>query len=294
MKTPSTIFRRILFFIIRITGIPYIIREFIQKRVVTIIFFHSIDKQRARKFFKYFQKNYRVISLQEYLKHRFKKTPNNLPKKSLIITFDDGLKKNYELLPILKKLKIPITIFVSSGIINTKRNFWVKFASLKKSDKLKLKDISNKKRIEYLKYIGFNEKKEYRNRQALNLNEIKKMESFVDFQSHSVFHPLLTKCTDKRSKYEIEQSKKDLESLLETEINTFSFPFGDYSEREIKFIKKAGYEAAVTADAGYNKNDTNLFKLKRLSIYDGATYSEMIVKTSGFWQHVKRMCGKKF
>ena len=50
----------------------------------------------------------------------------SLPPKSLIVTFDDGHIGNYDLLPVLRAKKIPVTIFLCAGIIDTKRHFWFK------------------------------------------------------------------------------------------------------------------------------------------------------------------------
>lgn len=45
-----------------------------------------------------------------------------IPNKSMIITFDDGLKEQYDLaLPILKKLRIPATFFISSKTLEEKK-----------------------------------------------------------------------------------------------------------------------------------------------------------------------------
>jgi peptidoglycan/xylan/chitin deacetylase (PgdA/CDA1 family) len=48
-----------------------------------------------------------------------------LPKRPLLVTFDDGYRNNLTCAaPILKKFGVPAVIFVSTGYINTQRLFW--------------------------------------------------------------------------------------------------------------------------------------------------------------------------
>ena len=72
-------------------------------------------------------------------------------------------------------------------------------------------------------------------------------------------------------------------------INAFAYPNGDYGEREVAAVKEAGYACALTVDAGLNDADTDLFRLKRIGVDDGASATEMIVKASGIVDLVKRL-----
>ncbi len=208
-----------------------------------------------------------------------------MPPKSLIITIDDGHNGNYKLKPILKKYNIIATIFLCSGIVNTNRHFWWKH-NIDDTNCEWLKNISDEKRLDVLKKSGFEEEKEFNYRQALSKNEIEEMKNIVDFQSHTMFHCVLPNCSDERAYKEISQSKKDLERNYGLETYALSYPNGDYSDREISMAKKAGYECGITVDAGFNSQNTDIFRLKRMSIRDDADINELLVKVSGFWWYI--------
>jgi len=217
------------------------------------------------------------------------KEEEKIPNKALIITFDDGHKGNYKILPIIKKYDIPITIFVCSGIIGTNRHFWFKHDTIDSSE---LKNVPNKKRLEVLKNRGFKQTQEFSSRQTLSEEEIKEMKKEVDFQSHTMFHPCLPKCTYKEAKEEIFESKSKLEDRFGLNISAISYPNGDYSKRDIELCKKAGYDCGITVDYGFNTITTNPYRLKRLSVNDTDNLDELIVKSSGVWVYLKKLFGK--
>jgi len=249
--------------------------------------FHDMNVVNATPAFDFLKKHYHIIGLQEYLKaHQFGKI---LPPKSLIITFDDGHIDNYKLLPIIQRMQIPITIFLCSDIVNTHRHFWFKHCKELLPDREKIKKMSNSQRLETLKQYGFNQTQEYDDVQALTSDQIEKMRPWVDFQSHTCFHPILPRCDDETAQKEIGLSKQHLEDNFSLKINAISYPNGDYSTRDIDLAKKAGYKCGITVDYGFNDLNTDIFRLKRISVNDGQTLDELIVKSSGCYAFIKRI-----
>ena len=274
--------KEILFALIRYSGIPFFFRELFQRKKVTIVLFHDISPKNAEIMFGYLDKKYSVISLQDFLDNYYAGTWN-FPKKPLIITFDDGNTGNYALLPLIKKMNIPITIFLCAGIINTRRHFWFNFRHPSCSFRA-LQEMPNHARLEALQRAGFTPDTEYDDVQALNRQEIEEMAPFVNFQSHTLFHPFLPQCTPEEAEQEIAGSKTLLEQEYGLAINAFSYPNGDYSPRDIELCKKAGYRCAITLDTGFNTAETDIFCLKRLSVNDTDDINELAVKASGFWR----------
>ena len=271
---------------------PFLIREFIQKKRVTILLYHDISAENALLHFQYLKEKYNIIQLQTFIKAHKENKVKHLPKKSLIITIDDGHKGNYKLLPVLKNLQIPITIFLCSHIIGTNRKYWFKH-DLKDFDIERLKKFTNQERIKTLLLNGFDQENEYDLPSSLSYDEILEMSEYVDFQSHSMFHPCLPYCADQESEIEIRSSKNRLEELFNFEINSFSYPNGDYSDREIEFLKRYGYKAGITCDLWFNNQKTDIYRLKRIDCRDEASLAELEAKISGLYFFLKGIFFKK-
>ncbi len=99
---------------------------------VRILMFHSVAKVHVegidnknvveikpaefRRIINYLAPRYRFISLEELAEMIRQKIP--LPKRTLVLTFDDGYANNYkEVLPALKKFNLRATVFMPSGFI---------------------------------------------------------------------------------------------------------------------------------------------------------------------------------
>jgi len=163
-------------------------------------------------------------------------TLENLSKKSVILTFDDGFKNFIEnAYPILKKLKATAYIFIPVSFIG-KYNVW-------DYKKLNVKiPVMNWSDLQFLVKEGF------------------------IIGSHTMTHPFLTKIPLKDAKREIEFSKKFLEDNLGIEINTFCYPYGDYNKKIVSLVKNAGYKYAFTTKKGNLNFLENPFEINRVFI----------------------------
>lgn len=283
--------RRIAFLLLRISGLPVFIRELVQRRRVTILVYHDLSPEVAEGHFATLRKRYNIISLAEYLDYRTD-LQKQLPAKPLVVTLDDGHAGNYLLKPIFEKYKIPATIFLCSGLADTNRHFWFE-TEMTNSVRQGLKRVPDEERLKVLAGMGFNEAAEYPDRQALSGSEIGEMRSIVDFQSHTVYHPLLPQCSDQRAFDEIADSKIQLENKFGLRINALAYPNGDYSAREIGAAGKSGYQCALTLDLGFNGRTTPAFQLKRICVSDNAGLDELLVKASGLWDFLKNLVRRK-
>lgn len=269
-----------------------VFRELIQRNKVTLLLYHDLSREAAEKTFPYLKKHYNVISLNDFISACQSKNEKTLPKKALIITFDDGHLGNYHLLPVVREMRLPVTIFLCAGIIDTHRHYWF-MHSHPDLCKSKLKRVPNQERLKILRKFGFAPDREFETPHAMNRKQILEIKDAFDLQAHTMSHPCLPRCTSEEAREEIFHSKKVLEQDYGLKINAIAYPNGDYSDRDLALVKEAGYSCGVTVDFGYNTLDTDLFRLKRLSVNDTSNLDELAVKASGVWQFFKTRNGKK-
>lgn len=176
-----------------------------------------------------YSKGYRTIPLERLTE--LLKTNRKIPKKVFVLTFDDGYENNYtNMFPILKKYNFTATIFLHAAALG--------------------------KYYEYPR-IPFAEK-------HLSERQIFEMSKYIDFGSHSLSHPELTKLSSKEIFNELYTSKKIIEKIIKKPVVTFCYPFGDYDERVVEITKKL-YAGATTTQPGLVDNNTNPYLLPRFN-----------------------------
>jgi len=228
-----------------------------------------------------------------------------LPERPLIITFDDGYKDNFTYaLPILRKYKIPATIFLTTGYIGKNELFWWDAAaySIKTSKRKELEmDInnssyrfaldSNEKRRESIRKLCLilkslsNDKKNEVLQQLFLLSDVRAPQSEIsmgwddvkemcregiEFGSHTVTHPILTKISERDIIFELEESKKIIEGTIDKEVIAFAYPNGlkeDFDNHIKNVLNDLGYRYAVSCVSGVNNiADFDRYDLKRIGV----------------------------
>jgi peptidoglycan/xylan/chitin deacetylase (PgdA/CDA1 family) len=87
--------------------------------------------------------------------------------------------------------------------------------------------------------------------------------ALFDIGSHTVTHPVLIQCSSSEQHYEIQQSKRDLENLLNYPVNGFSFPHGAFSADTQRLVQDAQYTFACTSENEVVSKHSDLFALPR-------------------------------
>jgi peptidoglycan/xylan/chitin deacetylase (PgdA/CDA1 family) len=292
LTKPAGHMKNLLFKMLRYSGLPFLFRELVQRNRVTILLYHDIEPEAFEKNLEFLSAHYNIIALGDYIKACREKNSRKLPPKSLILTFDDGHIGNYALKNLLERYRVPVTIFLCAGIINTNRHFWFTFKH-PEVPKSALKRLPNREKLNRLQKAGFGPETEFEKPQAMNREQIMALKPLVDFQAHTIFHPCLPQCDDAEAREEIITAKTMLENEYHLDINAIAYPNGDYSERDIALSMEAGYDCGITVDFGYNTVHTDPFRLKRLSVNDTGSPDELAVKASGLWAFFKTKNGSR-
>lgn len=283
--------RRLLINALARCGVAAVCRRKWQRRAVTILVYHEIKPAILRKHLEAFKLYYNFIALSDYIGAIENGKLSDMPDYAMVITLDDGHASNFELVDIFNEFNIVPTIFLTSGLIGTRRHFWWKHCS----DSVrceKIKCLQNKDRLSALLDCDYSPDTEYDEIHALSMDELNEMSKTVDFQAHTITHPILTMCDDITAEKEISGCKSELEEKLGSTIYAFAYPNGSYSEREVEYVKAAGYKCALTVDGGFNKGETDPYKLKRLCVGDSDEAQKAILKACGLWQCLKQMVNK--
>lgn len=252
----------------------------------------------------YVADKYRVCTLDEVVKGLFN---GDLPDNAIAITFDDGYKDNYlHAFPILKRLKLPATIFLVTDPIEHRRCLWHDrvFLSFRESRVPVLENFGCDGKTyplrtllekcnaldQVLKFLWSLEdeaKAEWIDRlreklgivnepdgESLMLDwvDIREMSKHgIGFGSHTKSHPILSKVHPARAKREVEESKKVIEDNLDLPVKHFAYPVGrqqDLSQLAKKMLRHAGYDCAVTSILGCNDFGQDCFELRRATPWD--------------------------
>jgi peptidoglycan/xylan/chitin deacetylase (PgdA/CDA1 family) len=279
---------KLLCVVIRLTLLPWVLREVFQRRKVTILLYHDPSPRRFANHLAILKKTYNIVSLRRFVEAHLAGTLAGLPPKSLVLTFDDGHRGNYALKSLLQELPAPPTIFVCSGVIGTSNRFWFQLIA----DSEPLKRIPDDERLAEL---GAHEE-EHRSPQvepeALSREQIAELKPYVDFESHTISHPILPYCDGAKAWTEIRDSRRQLESSYGLSVFALSYPNGDYSAREVMFARRAGYSCGLSVDFGFNSARTDLYRVRRIAIDDEDDSHKLMLKACGLWGFLKRFVAK--
>jgi peptidoglycan/xylan/chitin deacetylase (PgdA/CDA1 family) len=203
------------------------------------------------------------------------------------ITIDDGHLSFYNVIhPVLKKHKVPASLYVSPKICKERSNFW--FQQIGKYDEKVLKGViastcnipvqsihkygiaSIFKTISHAQV--FQVIRNYQKAGSIHpspfvnmtVSQLREVDNYglVSIGAHTLNHPILANEDDENAEREIAGSINGLADLLNHEIRYFSFPNGipdlDFGEREKRCVRENGIKLAFSTEAKNfcSKNDT--------------------------------------
>lgn len=254
---------------------------------------------------RFLKKYYNVLPLAETVERCRRGT---LPARAVVITFDDGYRDNYEVaFPILKKYALSATIFVATGVIGNGAVLWhdrvfdaFRFATVDRTvlqdeelRELSLETVAARERSLQLaldrarelygpQQSRFVERLEdafkpafpadHDRARMLDWEQVREMHrAGIEFGSHTVTHPVLSRIPSEAVARELHESQRRLSDELGASVVTFAYPNGraaDYNDAVKGVLKECGYLCAVTTERGVNRLDNDPFELKRGQPWD--------------------------
>ncbi|MER3446459.1 MAG: hypothetical protein C4291_06225 [Candidatus Dadabacteria bacterium] len=177
---------------------------------------------------------YRFITTDEFL--RFLNGNGGLPRKPLLLTFDDCFEDILKVaLPILKKRGIPAVAFAVSGRLGGV-NDWDKIIGAKQI-------------------------------RLLDANGLKELAAGgVEIGSHSKTHRPLAQVPTEELAKEVGGSLADLQAIGLPRPRLFAYPHGKSDDRVEKAVQEAGIQAAFTVTADCVMPFQNPYRIPRIEI----------------------------
>ncbi len=172
----------------------------------------------------------------------------------LHVTFDDAFRSIERVLPVLERLGVRSTVFVSSSFADEGRTFAVPELA---HDAAAFPDELGTMRWDELRELA---------------------ERGVEVGSHTVTHPHLTRLAGDELERELRVSRERVESELDRACRFLAYPYGEEGARVQAAARAAGYEAAFALPGRERPFDR--YALPRVGVYRGQSALRFRVKTT--------------
>jgi peptidoglycan/xylan/chitin deacetylase (PgdA/CDA1 family) len=265
-----------------------------------------IRRELFRRRIEYLQREqYPIVPLHEAVEAL---RTRRLPPCATVITMDDGWRGVYsKALPIIKELRVPVTVYVSTYYIEHPMPvfsvtlsylFWRTQArrvtlprglgtfqlesEAAKADSVAQEfgaSLTPEDRLEFLQEmadalnVSFAAIEQQQLFQLLNENELRQLaDAGVDIQLHTHRHQW--SLDDKvKIEQEIRENRNFLERIVSHALVHFCYPSGIYGLHQAEWLVALGLSSATTIDPGLNYPDTSRFALRR--VVDGEPVSDI-------------------
>ena len=261
-------------------------------------FFPSISTKLFEEEMRFVSAHYKVVSLSQLLNA----LEGGSTEPVLAITFDDGYQDNYHnAFPILQRYKVPASIFLETGSIDSREPLWFEQMALAIKNAAKdyieletdfpkrfwlrtraerlaaiedlfsflreLPDLGRRQTLSrILRQLAVEDHTERRDK-MLTWDQVRAMQkSGIDFGGHTVTHPFLSRMSEQEVVWEVCECKRRIEEELQVPVCHFAYPNGrekDFGKWNRDVVRQAGYRAAVTTIWGQNSGSTDPMELRR-------------------------------
>ena len=321
------------------TKIPQLFHSLAYQDELTIIMYHGIvneplmvnewcfvEEHSFRMQIAYLKKHFEIISLSEVVERM---RSGGIKRPTAVVTFDDGYQNNFDLaFPILLRERIPATIFLTTGLINTNDTVWYCRFNIALSRKHRLQmewngfkfdlstlDLKAKASVaiqESLKKLEQSQLMTTLRHIILRLDgdpdcsietnspfrmlgktAIAEMagSGLIEFGAHTHNHAILSQLSDKERYNEIRKSIDAVYELTGRPCRYFAYPNGraeDYDIETIRDLETCGIQIGVTTISGPNNRVTPAMELRRYGVGADLPMAEFQLMVHHFISKVHR------
>jgi peptidoglycan/xylan/chitin deacetylase (PgdA/CDA1 family) len=285
----------------RVTAGKYVILCYHRIGTGGIPYYSELPAKEFEKQMRFLGAHYRILPLSQLLSEMADPKGKT---QAVALTFDDGYRGLYnEALAILTKYKIPATIYLTAGAIESGDPAWydkiflIMLVYPKVTLEIRLDEprrfILNSSQariaaaveiVSKLRRVPNAERLarcvELENQVALpadgladrmlNWTQVREMQrNGIEFGAHTMTHPAMSRLEPQEAERELRESKQLIEERLQTPVRDFAYPFGqpwDCSADVEQLIARTGFRSAVTTSWGINRTGANPFALRRPQI----------------------------
>jgi len=236
--------------------------------VVTAIYFHNPNRRLFDRCIRWLTKHgYVFISAHDLLAILYGQKTS--PKGAVWLSFDDGFKQLLErVLPLVRQHKLPITLFIPSGIIEGDGRFpW-----------LQGKTVARSPGVDAPAFNVY--------RDSITVADLKRIASYpeVTIGSHTVSHAVTINFTPEKARFEFGDSKRKLEAWARGTVECFAYPEGKFDGREGAILAQFGFRLAATTEVALITRETTPYFVPRFCVSDEISFPEAICNMVGVWR----------
>lgn len=185
-----------------------------------------------------------------------------LPKRPVILSFDDGYRDNYEyLLPLLEEHDARAVVF-ALGDRSLRVNRWDSAAG--EPEAALMTDAELRACV---------------------------ASGRVEIGSHGFAHRRLPELDEAELAHELTASKTALEAIVGKPVRTFAYPYGEWSPRERDAVAAAGYAFGLATDRGVPIEQDRYAAARRI-MFSATSAFGFYKKTSSWYPRYRRLLGR--
>ncbi len=275
--------------------------KMVTRQNLRVLAYHGIsDAARFAKQMEYLRRYFHPVGVNHVLDAIERRA--RLPDYSVWITFDDGDPSVIDLaLPVLLRYKLPSTMFICPGLVDTQNPFWWQVveafngsglpapAGLPTGDEAiqlqVLKAMPDVQRRSIVAGLGtvLKERGMLVSRRQITREELGRYVSAGGtVANHSWDHPCLDTCSPEVQRQQVTEAHDWIMQAFPHQTPVFAYPNGNHAVASEDELRRLGYQVAVLFDHHLAKPDTmSRFRLSRLRTNSDLTMERFRAILSG-------------